>query len=645
MVGVVLGQPNHKMYETIELCPRDFLMSRIRLDIEETDEICVAVGKDKYLHLCKKVTSLILRKNCNSNDTIDATTSEISQEIIEQIGQRYALIPIHNLDFGILKHPIFLNEQFVKIFIQFVKRDNLEQEMVRAPVMKMIEHFLDYGIRMNEMTMCIPGYALYSKINVLARELVENNFFYSEDTDFLLLAAHSGDLETVELLLSMGAKVTGDTIHVAMHRPDLSCLKAILQHAGFDINDKGHAINGNYPIIVASQKGLFDAVKCLLEYGADPSVQNDKQLTALHKAVIYEQSEIVKELLTHNAPLEIKDCKFKRTPLHIAADIGTVALVAILLAKGANVKDYRGHYPIFLAAIRGHTPTVEELLKHDRKQDQLRIKSYGKKSFIKGMSLFHVAVWKKDKYLMEMLIRERADPNLRDFFGRTALFFAIMKGFDQMINMLLPYADKSIPQKQGYTPLHAAVFKRNTIISDIWAASVDVNTRDKYGRTPLHVACEKGEVIIAKLLLIKYKADHRLITKRGDTVCHILRRKKLNKSRTRIAHHKRRAIEFLIRMVDPTYFECFRKQTNDAGISIDEPIHLTLKDAKMLVKAFKFIKNAEHVDENTAKNDGNYGGVEYADIIFSIVNAVVKSDGSAAIATAYYGDDGYCFSR
>ncbi|KAH3827932.1 hypothetical protein DPMN_129878 [Dreissena polymorpha] len=611
MVGVVLGDPRHKIVETIELCPRDFLMDRIRLDDEAADdEFRVIVGKDNYHHLCKKVAKMILRKDCNKIGREDYSHEF---QLLQRKGPRSNTIEVlHDLDFGILKHPIFQNKHFVGVFMKVIKDDGLEQDIFRQPVMKMTGYFLDYGIRMNEMTMCIPGYTLYSKISVLANALIENNFIQKDHTDPLLLAAHSGDLEMIKLLLSKGAKVSGDTIYVAMHkkrRPDQNCLKIILQYPGIAINDRGNAINGNYPLIVASKKGFHDAVKCMLENGADPGVQNDKNLTALHKAVIYKHTDIVQELLKHGAPLDIKGGKFKRTPLHIAADVGNMALVKSLLSKGANVevKDHRGHYPIFLAAIQGHTATVEALLQHERKQDQLRIKSYGKASKIKGMSLFHVAVWKKDKDLMEMLIREKADPNVKDFFGQTALFFAIMHDCKPMIKCLLPYGDKAIQQKQGFTPLHAAVFKGNAKTTSQLAVNVDVNARDKYGRTPLHVACEKGDIQIANLLLNKYKADHRMITKRGDSVYHILRRKKLNQ--TNDEHCKRRLIEILISTIDPTFIESISNKSNRSGISIDKKTMLTASDKAVIEGLITTlsIEKCEESDEEEAHEQSSKG--------------------------------------
>jgi hypothetical protein len=97
------------------------------------------------------------------------------------------------------------------------------------------------------------------------------------------------------------------------------------------------------------------------------------------------------------------------------------------------------------------------------------------------------------------------------------------------MNKLLNYGrtDKNKPQKQGFTPLHAAIHKDLDDTAKRLALDVDVNVnaKDVYGKTALHVACEKAKVGLIQTLLAK-GADPRIITKRGDTVYHILRKSK-----------------------------------------------------------------------------------------------------------------------
>jgi ankyrin repeat protein len=277
---------------------------------------------------------------------------------------------------------------------------------------------------------------------------------------------------------------------------------------------------------------------------------------------------VIKLLIDAGSPLDIKGGKFKRTPLHLAVDLNVIELVQRLLEKRASlmVKDHRGHFPIHIAAIRGSTDILRALYLADRSQDKLRISSYGTKSVIKGLSLFHIAVWKKNEELLDALIQLNADPNVKDFYGQTPLFFAIMRKHESFIRKLINYGrtDKRKPQKQGFTPLHAAIHKDLDDIAALLIKDSDVNAKDKYGKTALHVACEKAKIGLIQILLAN-GADPRIITKRGDTVYHILRRSKKKLPDNDIS--SQRAEQFM-REFDPGFAERLPTLKNKAGIVI-----------------------------------------------------------------------------
>ncbi|XP_052797543.1 uncharacterized protein LOC128229764 [Mya arenaria] len=571
MVGVVLG--SHKVLECIELCPRDFLMERVTIAPASEDELRVVVLKKHYNALCDKFVRMIGRRNCNF------VAKESPHDEFQQLqckGPRSNTVDaFSDIDFGLLKHSAFKDDDFVKSFIRYIRENHFDQDLFTVPVMKMTGYFLDYDIRMIEMVMFLPGYSLYGELSVFAKELIVQDVFRKDETLPLLLVTHSGDIDMMKLLLSHGAKVSGDTIHVAMHKKEQmfesnKVLDTIVEYQGIDINDRGNALNGNYPLIVAARKGFAYEVECMLLHGADPSVKNDKKLTALHMAVIYKHERIIKLLIDNQSPLNEKGGKCMRSPLHIAADLGMTETVENLIVKGANmtIKDNCGYLPIFLAAIRGHLETVRVLLKHDKSQDSLRIAPFGKDSFIKGMSLMHIAVWKNDRSLIQLLIDEKANPNVKDFFGQTPLFYSIMTGKKIATRLLFQYADKTLPQKMGYTPLHAAIIKGNFKLVAKLAAEVNINEPDKNGRTPLHVACEKGDIHTVYLLLNKHNADPLMVTNQGDTVFHILRKNEKNKSQEE--HRKRRLIETLLLEAHPEIFDRVKCMPNNKGVSITD---------------------------------------------------------------------------
>jgi hypothetical protein len=103
----------------------------------------------------------------------------------------------------------------------------------------------------------------------------------------------------------------------------------------------------------------------LLEYGADPNVENDHGETALHCAAdaMKDRSDAVALLLEHGASINAQDC-YGSTALHRAAANGHRRVVEVLLEHGADLEvlDGQGYTPLGWAAARGHLRVARVLL-------------------------------------------------------------------------------------------------------------------------------------------------------------------------------------------------------------------------------------------------------------------------------------------
>jgi ankyrin repeat protein len=102
-------------------------------------------------------------------------------------------------------------------------------------------------------------------------------------------------------------------------------------------------------------------VKAFLENGVDVNVKNEAGLTPLHVAVIGDDEELVRLLITSGADINARmSNRLARTPLHIAAVRGYKKLVALLVADGAyvSIKDGQGRTPLDLAKLGGRTEIV-----------------------------------------------------------------------------------------------------------------------------------------------------------------------------------------------------------------------------------------------------------------------------------------------
>jgi len=132
-----------------------------------------------------------------------------------------------------------------------------------------------------------------------------------------------------------------------------------------DIRD----LNGCTALHHAVQHGQIEVARTLIQAGTSVNVQNFEGKTALYlsmkedtdRNLIY---DIVKALLYFGANPNIAD-ENGVTPLHVACSIGVVPLVELLIDNGAwiNVRDGDGDTPIFYAIREGKDVIVERLVR------------------------------------------------------------------------------------------------------------------------------------------------------------------------------------------------------------------------------------------------------------------------------------------
>ena len=110
----------------------------------------------------------------------------------------------------------------------------------------------------------------------------------------------------------------------------------------------------------------LEAVRFLIERGADVNARNNIGMTPLHYAALCGHKDMVETLLEQKADVNALDCQ-GLTPLHLAAQYGHAEIVEILLGYGADIAaktNYRGLTPLHWAAFWGHTEAINTLLKN-----------------------------------------------------------------------------------------------------------------------------------------------------------------------------------------------------------------------------------------------------------------------------------------
>ncbi|XP_003725433.1 ankyrin repeat domain-containing protein 54 isoform X1 [Strongylocentrotus purpuratus] len=91
------------------------------------------------------------------------------------------------------------------------------------------------------------------------------------------------------------------------------------------------------------------------------------------------------------------------------------------------------------------------------------------------------------------LLDEGINPNRGDDKGRTALHFAITKGFREIVQLLLDRgADVNQKDGIGNTPLHlAAIGSHISMVTTLLEAGANVQVLDRGGHTPFHLALSR----------------------------------------------------------------------------------------------------------------------------------------------------------
>nr|BAX76612.1 transient receptor potential cation channel subfamily A member 1 [Patiria pectinifera] len=290
------------------------------------------------------------------------------------------------------------------------------------------------------------------------------------------------------------------------------------------ISDKALAFidrEGNTALHSAVNSGDFAAVKLCLKYGARIDVRQvikckGEQATPLHLACTQGSLDIVKLMLStrpkdKDTAMNVPDCQ-QQLPLHRAAMFDHSEIVEYLLQQGSYIdaQDKNQRTPLLLATQRSSWRSVLLLL--EKGADVTVTDS-------EGRNVLHLIVLYGGS--LEMLGREffkRPEAaillNHADSSGCTPMHYATREGCIKAVQGLMELgATVNLKNKDKQSPLHfAARYGRFNTCKQLLDSNIGpniINETDSEGMTALHIASWFGHYRVVKLLMFKGALLHK----------------------------------------------------------------------------------------------------------------------------------------
>ena len=316
----------------------------------------------------------------------------------------------------------------------------------------------------------------------------------------LSLAVENEHVPMVVMLLESGADVNRASYsgaHCAFETPVVTAcrlkhieLLEILLRSHCEI-DCGPAKEGKSALQWASFHGDLEMAQLLFNAGADVNWLGPFFHTALHYGTIAEKPHMVDWLLDKGAEVEIN--REGRTPLHIAAAKGNLAIVKSLIKHECEVDitDSYGFTPFSLGCLRGHLDVVKYIVEYARVGTNFNMED----GLHRASECGHVEV-------LDYLIWKSADVNSVNSLGESALSIAV-RGQPKSVDLLLKnHAIINTVDKRGYAPLqHAIIREQNDIAVTLIRHGAHLHTYCVTIESPLHISYNISNPVLIKCLI------------------------------------------------------------------------------------------------------------------------------------------------
>lgn len=248
----------------------------------------------------------------------------------------------------------------------------------------------------------------------------------------LIYCIHDSDEEILDILLKAGADpdfryddFDRTALVLSFYRGEAIIKKFI--NAGADLNKKTES-DSRTPLMIACQDGNHDAIRILIEAGADINAQDCRGESALMIACKNEDFRTVSVLINAGANVDLQT-DYGNTALMFIANKNCDNILKILLKSNADIeiKNERGRTALIIAASSGYINPVKRLI--EAGADVNAQDNAGKTALM----------YAGDCDVLNALLNTPIDPHLKDNMNRTALWHAIKNADKNKIEMLHKY--------------------------------------------------------------------------------------------------------------------------------------------------------------------------------------------------------------
>ena len=375
----------------------------------------------------------------------------------------------------------------------------------------------------------------------------------TENENKMINAVKTGDIRTMQTLLSQNVNPNikdergYSLIHIAAENNQTVAINVLKNSPYTDLNilldnntkitNNNQYIDGSYysAMDIATINKNFESVKLLIDSGANINFQMKEKPRSEFLASEYANPQILELYLNKNIYLLMNsedvisliksasignnveninylvknlgidvDTKDTNTMLHYAVGHGSIEAADELIKLGADIDNTNANFKTSLHyIIENNSDRLIEsvnLLLSKKANPNIKDKN--------GNTALHLAVMNahksKNEYIevINALIKNNADINILNDKNQLALNIAVINNDTEISNILINAKSELNNMYNGYAPIHTAVKNNNIAITDsLLLNGADVDIKDSKGYSPLAIAVENNNLEICRKLI------------------------------------------------------------------------------------------------------------------------------------------------